>query len=338
MTGGQVTNSLLRARGVTPRAIQCLSGVASVSLLGVVLLGGCQRSSSDSMPVVASPGNHPPVIRTVTIRPAPLTLTSPVIAHVEAQDVDRNSLRFRYQWTINGGAVAGQEGEQLPAALLKRGDQVSVQAWPHDGIVEGASMTSEQVVVANSPPVIGAVEIDPQSVFPGMRVQVRAKMSDLDGDTIQVLYRWWKNGKLNHEGDETEFETAGFIRGDTLVVEAVPSDGASTGAAIRSAAITVGNTPPKIVSNPATTVVNNRYDYRVEATDAESDAITFSLETAPSGMQIDAQTGVVTWAAESSQVGAHKVRILAKDSQGAVAFQEFELNLTAVVPAAPAGA
>ncbi|HSN03585.1 MAG TPA: putative Ig domain-containing protein [Nitrospira sp.] len=287
---------------------------------------------------MASPGNHPPVIRTVTIQPVPLTLTGPVSAHAEAQDVDRNPLRFRYQWTINGGAVAGQEGEQLPAALLKRGDRVTVRAWPHDGIVEGASMTSEQVVIANSPPVVAALEIDPPSVFPGMRVQVRANLSDVDGDTIHALYRWWRNGKVIHEGDDPEFETAGFVRGDTLVVEAVPSDGASTGAAIRSAAIPVGNTPPKIVSSPATAIVNNRYDYRVQATDAESDAITFSLEAAPPGMQIDAQTGVVTWAAASSQAGAHKVRILAKDSQGAVAFQEFELNLTAVAPAAPAGA
>ena len=199
-------------------------------------------------------------------------------------------------------------------------------------------MTSEQAVVGNSPPVGVALEVDPVYVSPGARVRVHTNISDIDGDSVHVVYRWWKNGKLIHEGDEAEFETAGFVRGDTLAVEVVPSDGTSTGAAIRSATIPVGNTPPQIVSSPATTIVNNRYDYRVQATDDESDAITFSLETAPSGMQINAQTGSVTWAVQPNQVGVHKVRILAKDSQGAVAFQEFELNLTAVAPAPQAGA
>ena len=44
-----------------------------------------------------------------------------------------------------------------------------------------------------------------------------------------------------------------------------------------------GISPPRILSAPAKSIVNNRYDYQVEATDAESDAITFSLETAPPG-------------------------------------------------------
>jgi hypothetical protein len=85
-------------------------------------------------------------------------------------------------------------------------------------------------------------------------------------------------------------------------------------------------------------IVNNRYDYQVEATDAESDAITFSLETSPPGMTIDEQKGSVSWQISPDQLGVHKVRILAKDSQGAITFQEFELNLTPAVPAKPTGA
>jgi len=85
-------------------------------------------------------------------------------------------------------------------------------------------------------------------------------------------------------------------------------------------------------------IVNNRYDYQVEATDAESDAITFSLETAPPGMMIDEHKGSVSWQISPDQIGVHKVKILAKDSQGAIAFQEFDLNLTSAAPAKPAGA
>jgi hypothetical protein len=257
---------------------------------------------------------------------------------VDAQDVDRNPLSFRYRWIVNGQTVRNQEGEQLPQELLKRGDAVSVEIWPHDGIVEGRAFTTEPLVVGNSPPVVAHLVIEPESVFPGVRVQARADISDVDRDLIRVSYRWWKNDTLVQEGDEAEQDTAGFSRGDTLSVEAVPFDGVQKGTAVRSVPLRVGNTPPRIVSAPAKSIVNNRYDYQVEATDAESDAITFSLETAPPGMTIDDHKGFVSWQISPDQIGVHKVRILAKDSQGAIAFQEFELNLTAAVPAKPAGA
>jgi hypothetical protein len=256
---------------------------------------------------------------------------------VDAQDIDRNPLSFRYRWIVNGQPVRNQNGEQLPPELLKRGDVLSVEIWPHDGIVEGSLFTTEPVVVSNSPPVVAHLAIEPESVSPGVRVQARADTSDVDGDLIRLSYRWWKNDLLVQEGNEEEMDTAGFSRGDTLSVEAVPFDGVQKGKAVRSVPIRMGNIPPRILSAPAKSIVNNRYDYQVEATDAESDAITFSLETAPPGMAIDEHKGSVSWQVSPDQIGVHKVRILAKDSQGAVAFQDFELNLTSAVPAKPAG-
>jgi hypothetical protein len=257
---------------------------------------------------------------------------------VEAQDVDRNPLSFRYRWIVNGQPVRNQDGEQLSPELLKRGDALSVEIRPHDGMVEGSLFTTEPVVVGNSPPVVAHLAIEPESVSPGARVQARADISDVDRDLIRVSYRWWKNDALVQEGDEAELDTAGFSRGDTLSVEAVPFDGVQKGTAVRSVPIRLGNISPRIVSAPAKSIVNNRYDYQVEATDAESDAITFSLETAPPGMTIDELKGSVSWQISPDQIGVHKVRILAKDSQGAITFQEFDLDLTAAVPAKPAGA
>lgn len=327
-----------RVRGIGPHTRLFLPKGLLLFLLWAVLLSGCQRGTTDHAPVRQISGNHPPVVHAVTVHPVPLLLNGPVIAHVEAQDSDRNPLRFRYQWSLNGEPVFGQEGEQLPVNLLKRGDRVAVQVWPHDGSVEGASVISKPSVVGNSPPVGSALVLEPEHVFPGARVLARAQFSDVDGDLVHVTYRWWKNDKLIRDGDEAEVDTAGFVQGDTLFVEAVPSDGLGAGPTIRSSTIFIGNAPPQIVSVPAKVIANNRYDYQVEATDAESDAITFSLETAPSGMRIDERTGFVTWPVQPNQVGVHKVRILAKDSRGAASFQEFELNLTAGVAADPPGA
>jgi len=326
------------ARGLRPRAQRHVWRAVLLAPLSVILLG-CQRGEvgADNPNMKLTTGNHPPVVRAATLQPTPLVLTGPIVVHVDAQDIDRNPLSFRYRWIVNGQSVRNQDGEQLPPELLKRGDAVSVEIWPHDGMVEGSLFTTEPVVVSNSLPVVSHLAIEPELVSPGVRVQARADISDVDRDLIRVSYRWWKNDSLVQEGDEAELDTAGFSRGDTLSVEAVPFDGLQKGKAVRSVPIHMGNTPPRILSAPAKSIVNNRYDYQVEATDAESDAITFSLETAPPGMTIDEHKGSVSWQISPDQIGIHKVRVLAKDSQGAIAFQEFELNLTPAVPAKPAG-
>jgi len=55
-------------------------------------------------------------------------------------------------------------------------------------------------------------------------------------------------------------------------------------------------------------------------------------------MTIDEHKGSLSWQISPDQIGIHKVRILAKDSQGAITFQDFELNLTPAVAAKQAGA
>ena len=339
VVGIEAVKDWLLARGVRPRAQRHVWLAVLLAPITVILLG-CERGEvgADNSNTRLTTSNHPPVVRAASLQPTPLLLTGPIVVHVDAQDLDRNPLSFRYRWIVNGQPVLNQDGEQLPPELLKRGDALSVEIRPHDGMVEGRLFTTEPVVVGNSPPVIAHLVIEPEPVFPGVRVQAHADTSDADRDLIRLSYRWWKNNVLVQEGDEAELDTAGFSRGDILSVEAVPFDGVEKGKAVRSVPIRVGNIPPRILSPPAKSIVNNRYDYQVEATDAESDAITFSLETAPPGMTIDEHKGSVSWQISPDQIGVHKVRILAKDSQGAVTFQEFELNLASPVTAKPAGA
>ena len=339
VVGIEAVKDELLARGVRPRAQRHVWLAVLLAPLSVILLG-CERGEvgADNPNTKLTNGNHPPAVRAAFLQPTPLVLTGPIVVHVDAQDVDRNPLSFRYRWIVNGQPVLNQDTEQLSPELLKRGDALSVEIRPHDGMVEGRLFTTEPVVVGNSAPMVANLAIEPESVSPGVRVRARADISDVDGDLIRVAYRWWRNDTIVQEGDEAELDTAGFSRGDTLSVEAVAFDGVQKGKAVRSVPIRVGNTSPRILSAPAKSIVNNRYHYQVEATDAESDVITFSLETAPPGMTIDEHKGSVSWQISPDQIGVHKVRILVKDSQGAITFQEFELNLTPAVHAKQGGA
>jgi hypothetical protein len=64
--------------------------------------------------------------------------------------------------------------------------------------------------------------------------------------------------------------------------------------------LVVGNTPinqaPTISSQPKFSAdINAKYQYQVVANDPERDSLTYTLTTAPTGMVIDAATGLITW-------------------------------------------
>jgi len=153
VVGIEAVKDGLLARGVRPRAQRHVWLAVLLAPLSVILLG-CERGEvgADNSNTRLTSGNHPPVIRAVTLHPTPLVLTQPIIAQVDAQDIDRNPLSFRYRWIVNGEAVRNQDGEQFPPELLKRGDVLSVEIRAHDGTVESSPFTTEPVAVGNSPP------------------------------------------------------------------------------------------------------------------------------------------------------------------------------------------
>lgn len=85
------------------------------------------------------------------------------------------------------------------------------------------------------------------------------------------------------------------------------------------------NRPPSITSSPVTTATTGLgYSYRVEATDPDAgDALTYSLTTSPSGMTIDAASGVIAWSPASA--GTVDVAVQVTDTKGSTATQTFSI-------------
>jgi len=75
-------------------------------------------------------------------------------------------------------------------------------------------------------------------------------------------------------------------------------------------------------------MVDHAYSYDVEATDADGDPIEYTLEIAPTGMTINAASGVIAWAPTVTEVGEHTVTVKAADNRGAYATQSYTLFVT----------
>ena len=88
------------------------------------------------------------------------------------------------------------------------------------------------------------------------------------------------------------------------------------------------NNSPVITSAAVTSAVETvAYRYDVEAVDGDNDPITFSLDTAPTGMSIDPSTGLIEWTPVNAQVGLHDVVVRVRDSKGASTTQLFSIQV-----------
>ena len=92
----------------------------------------------------------------------------------------------------------------------------------------------------------------------------------------------------------------------------------------------VPNRAPSILSTPPTLAeVGQPYSYDVEAIDPDGDPLTYSLDTAPSGMGINAVSGQITWTPAGDQQGDHAVTVRAQDPSALFDSQSFTVAVAA---------
>jgi len=91
------------------------------------------------------------------------------------------------------------------------------------------------------------------------------------------------------------------------------------------------NRPPSITSVPNTVTNTERlYQYQLSAFDADGDLLLWSLDSAPAGMVVNAETGLLSWQPTAEQIGSHSVAVRVIDSSGAYVGQQFDLRVTGI--------
>ena len=91
---------------------------------------------------------------------------------------------------------------------------------------------------------------------------------------------------------------------------------------------TAENHYPVITSTPSfAATVNVPYRYQITATDADGELLRFLLLTAPPGMTINTNAGLVQWTPALSQLGVNQVAVAAIDPNGAGGSQSFTITV-----------
>ncbi len=244
--------------------------------------------------------NLPPVVATATLAPEPafeadiLTCTGGGVF-----DGDGDPVTLAYAWTVNGFGVA-VVANVLDGTWFDKNDTVQCAITPNDGVVDGAQVLSNVVVISNTPPSATSVTLAPLSPFTDEDVTATVSgWADDDGDIEGYLYSWTVNAAVVGETSAT-LGSANYVRGDVIIVTATPDDGTDLGAPVVSLGSTVQNSPPDLVGaslSPSDPDDNDTLTCApLGPSDADGDAVGYTYEWFVDGLPVGGNTPTLTGA------------------------------------------
>jgi hypothetical protein len=237
--------------------------------------------------------------------------------------------RLNYQWLRNNVPIPGAIRQILTSEQFSKGDFVSVQVRVAHAGSDRDPVTSDAVLIGNTPPTVAWVSIGPAPPSSTSSLEAVAKGSDLDNDELSFSYQWTVNGEPVVGPEGPSLASNYFKRGDQVEVTAVPFDGTDWGQPGSSIKVTISNSPPIIKSTPPGELrEGTTYRYQVQAEDADGDTLSFSLQgEPPKGMVIDAKTGVVEWQVViPKEPVTYVYEVVVEDPEGAKSIQKVTLK------------
>jgi hypothetical protein len=179
----------------------------------------------------------------------------------------------------NAGKVAGKApGVQAGEPVVEKGAQDS-------------QPVSNTASVPNSQPSIAVVTIAPENPTVASIVKAGAVTNPTELQDMELQYVFWRNAAVIKTGSEDTFPLVACRKNDLVYVDAVLFQGKREIARKRSVMVQVLNSSPEIKKVDFPEIKGpGAYHIKVNASDADSDLLTFSLEGSalPAGTEIDA--------------------------------------------------
>lgn len=226
-------------------------------------------------------------------------------------------------WLVNGSPVSTKESHSFSARDdgAKKGNTVQAVAK-----IAETEYRSNEVVVRNSPPVLGKVQLKHEGSKSEPEIFLEVEASDPDGDPVTIEYEWIVGDNVV---STSRYLKKNLIkRGTEFTVKVTPFDGEARGnpAMLKKS---ISNISPQIDATAGFTFDGTTLSYQVKATDPDGDILRYGLANAPAGMNIDEDTGLVTWVAPASIINSVvPFTVTANDNKGGSSRLEVKITFT----------
>lgn len=226
-----------------------------------------------------------------------------------------------YTWIVSGIPVHDVSGNELSPEHFSKNDTVFCS------ILIGGEEKRKigPIVINNSLPRINSVMISPDSPKHGVDLSLNTDLTDIDGDDISLLIKWF----VNEEEVSTDQVLSGsaFKAGDRVHVLVTPFDGTEEGLPVNSGFVLVQNSAPEFVS-ASPSIEGKTMNYTVEVEDGDGDNFDLSLEEGPPGMKLEGNR--LLWEApEVDRDTSFAIKLKARDERGGETVNSFSLDLRA---------
>jgi hypothetical protein len=289
----------------------------------------CSQPADDRQEAAESGywAEEPARVRFIWIEPAHPTSFSNLKAEVEIRGDPK--ARLGYQWLKNDEPIPGAIQNTLAKKHFNRGDFISIQVW----VVQPGSyknpVSSDVVMIGNTPPAVEWVVIGPAPPTSTSELKAVASGKDMDNDAMTYTYEWIVNGETVVGPEGPSLLNRYFHRGDEVQVAATAFDGTDWGQPNTSIPVIIQNSPPMIVSKPpAQLEEGTTYRYAIKAEDVDGDTLSYSLQgKPPEGMVIDPETGIVEWQVVIPEKPVtYEYEVVVMDPEGGKSVQKITLK------------
>ncbi|MEM6469374.1 MAG: choice-of-anchor C family protein [Planctomycetota bacterium] len=287
----------------------------------------------------ATPDNAPPTIVSEPLRTAE---TNALFRYdALATDVDGDPIEY----SVLNGPTGLTVHPTLGAVVWIPSED---QAGLHDVVLQardglgGLDNQSFQIDVSlpNAAPIITSQA--PETVVAGASFTYRVRAQDadmdelsysvtgIDGAVIQLVEQTNENDELIDRFQKVRYEVPAEAAGSELVLTVIVSDGrggvAEQTSTIRVVAPGTANVAPRIddQTSPTAARFGLAWSYPVIATDADGDALTYTLDDGPAGMTI-LDAGIVRWNPENASEGSFTFTVNVSDGNGGSDSETFDV-------------
>lgn len=308
------------------RIIACAITLLCVACGGKGDEAAVENAANAGSTQAAGAGNRAPEIVSAALEPSPAGASDPLTVVVVAKDADRDRVDLTIEWYRNGELVPDLADTHAPAASFARGDRVYAIVYATDGKDEVSHQTAP-LYLGNSAPTLRRVGIAPARATALDLLQAETDVVDEDGDSVELQYRWLRNGQPLVDATGPRLEPGVGHRAEVIVVQVRATDGTDPSPWVASAPLTLANAAPSITTQPNYTLTGSaQYSYEVAAKDPDGDRpLKYELVQGPPGMAVDIVNGRVTWRVPPTAKGTYPIELAVSDPFGGKTTQSYSL-------------
>lgn len=260
--------------------------------------------------------NTVPVVTLAEILPAHPRAGSRINLRIRAFDDDGDRISYTVNWFCNDRIIGS--GVEFYLSDVEKGDRIYADVAASDGRQFGETVRTTTVIVANSPPKIIGVKLEPEAIVSSTgEMHIIAEGVDPDADSLSYFCYWRINdeNRLPDSSTSLHLQDLGLKKGMTLTSELYAYDG-DTLSSPYVLEIEITNAAPMLSAEQESIPYSpDSIIYVLPIVDPDGDNVLYELVEAPRGLRIDQTFGIVHGSVTETE--PFQILVRATDPEGA---------------------